>query len=261
MDELIVSDGRIQLSGQADTAARFLLIGALWAVLVAVLGPRTTRDHRPIRDIGRARIHSRPKRWTRRGIIPGSRIPASSCGRVQSRTATRPAGVTVARCCAPRLRQHRPTEPAHHDAVAYVIRRLSGADRQGTPEAATPGATGWSNPMGPRPRRRVRRHLPTLLLLLPLVTGLLSAPASSTTVSADELSDAKAKQAALKERVAKQKAEISAINDLQHGLAAEIADTKNQLAKVGADLNAVRKKISRMQAKINQVKSRMAKRG
>jgi len=109
--------------------------------------------------------------------------------------------------------------------------------------------------MGPRPRRHVRRHLPTLILLLPLVTGLLSAPASSPSVSADELSDAKAKQAALKERVAKQKAEISAINDLQQGLAAEIADTKTQLNKVGADLDAVRKKISRMQTRINQVKA------
>ncbi len=93
------------------------------------------------------------------------------------------------------------------------------------------------------------------MLLLPLVTGLLSAPASSPSVSADELSDAKAKQAALKERVAKQKAEISAINDLQQGLAAEIADTKTQLNKVGADLDAVRKKISRMQTRINQVKA------
>src|SRR6185436_757148 len=113
----------------------------------------------------------------------------------------------------------------------------------------------WSNPMGPRPRRHVRRHLPTLILLLPLVTGMLSVPASSPSVSADELSDAKAKQAALKERVAKQKAEISAINDLQQGLAAEIADTKAQLNKVGADLEAVRKKISRMQTRINQVKA------
>ncbi len=109
--------------------------------------------------------------------------------------------------------------------------------------------------MGARPSRRVRRHVPTLILLIPLVTGLLSAPASSPTVSADELSDAKAKQAALKDRVEKQKAEISAINDLQQGLAAEIADTKTQLNKVGADLDAVRKKISRMQTRINRVKA------
>lgn len=74
-------------------------------------------------------------------------------------------------------------------------------------------------------------------------------------MSADELSDAKAKQAALKERVEKQKAEIAAISDLQQGLAAEISDTKNQLRKIGADLDAVRKKISRMQTRINKVKA------
>ena len=101
----------------------------------------------------------------------------------------------------------------------------------------------------------MRRHIPTLVLLIPLVTGLLSAPASSPSVSADELSDAKAKQAALKERVEKQKAEIAAINDLQQGLAAEISDTKSQLRQIGADLDAVRKKISRMQTRINKVKA------
>jgi murein DD-endopeptidase MepM/ murein hydrolase activator NlpD len=136
-----------------------------------------------------------------------------------------------------------------------VIRRPFGTDHQVPPDAARPGATGWSNPVGPRPRHRVRRHLPTLILLIPLVTGLLSAPATSPSVSADELSDAKAKQAALKERVEKQKAEIAAINDLQQGLAAEISDTKSQLRQIGADLDAVRKKISRMQTRINKVKA------
>jgi murein DD-endopeptidase MepM/ murein hydrolase activator NlpD len=136
-----------------------------------------------------------------------------------------------------------------------VIRRLLGADRLAPRAAAQPGATGWSNPVGPRPRRRVRRHLPTLILLIPLVTGLLGSPATSPTVSADELSDAKAKQAALKKEVAEQKAQIAAINDLQHGLAAEIAGTKNELRKIGADLDAVRKKIVRMQARIDKVKA------
>lgn len=113
--------------------------------------------------------------------------------------------------------------------------------------------------MGPRPPRRVRRHLPTLVLLIPLVTGLLGAPATSTPVSADELSDAKAKQAALKKEVAEQKAQIAAINDLQQGLAAEIADTRTQLKKVGADLEAVRKKITRMEARIAAVKKEYAR--
>jgi murein DD-endopeptidase MepM/ murein hydrolase activator NlpD len=101
----------------------------------------------------------------------------------------------------------------------------------------------------------MRRHLPTLLLLFPLVTGLLGAPATSTPVRADELSDAKAKQAALKKEVEEQKAQLAAINDLQKGLSAEISDTRNQLRKVGADLESVRKKIVRMQTRIDKVKA------
>jgi murein DD-endopeptidase MepM/ murein hydrolase activator NlpD len=139
-----------------------------------------------------------------------------------------------------------------HDDVAHVIRRSRRPDESDT---GRPGPTGWSDPVGPRPARRVRRHVPTLVLLIPLVVGLLSAPAATTTVRGDELSDAKARQAALKKEVAEQKAQIAAINDLQSGLAAEISDTKNQLRKIGADLDAVRKKITRMQAKINEVKA------
>ena len=137
-----------------------------------------------------------------------------------------------------------------HDDVALVIRSRTGTDRMD----ARPGPSGWSNQVRPRPRR-IRRHLPTLLLLFPLVAGLLGAPATSTPVRADELSDAKAKQAALKKEVEEQKAQLAAINDLQKGLSAEISDTRNQLRKVGADLESVRKKIVRMQTRINKVKA------
>ncbi len=137
-----------------------------------------------------------------------------------------------------------------HDDVALVIRRRTETDRVD----ARPGPTGWSDQVGRRPRR-MRRHLPTLLLLIPLVTGLLGAPATSTPVRADELSDAKAKQAALKKEVEEQKAQLAAINDLQKGLSAEISDTRNQLRKVGADLESVRKKIVRMQTRIDKVKA------
>ncbi|HEX7346520.1 MAG TPA: peptidoglycan DD-metalloendopeptidase family protein [Candidatus Limnocylindrales bacterium] len=140
-----------------------------------------------------------------------------------------------------------------------MIRRLFGTASEPATSAAHLGPTGWSNPVGPRPPRRIRRHLPTLVLLIPLVTGLLGAPATSAPVSADELADAKAKQAALKKEVAEQKAQIAAINDLQQGLAAEIADTRTQLKKVGADLEAVRKKIVRMEARIALVKKEYAR--
>ena len=122
-------------------------------------------------------------------------------------------------------------------------------------ESARPGASGWSSSIGAPRKPRVRRHLPTLLLLLPLSLGLLGAPANTRIATGDELSDAKAKQAALKKQVAEQKAQISAINDLQHGLAAEISDTQQQLAKIGADLATIRKKIVTMQTQIDKVKA------
>jgi murein DD-endopeptidase MepM/ murein hydrolase activator NlpD len=84
---------------------------------------------------------------------------------------------------------------------------------------------------------------------------VLGAPGGTTSVRADELSDAKAKQEALKKEVAEQKAQIAAINDLQKGLSDEIADTRNQLRKIGADLDAVRRKITRMQTRIDKVKA------
>jgi murein DD-endopeptidase MepM/ murein hydrolase activator NlpD len=92
-------------------------------------------------------------------------------------------------------------------------------------------------------------------MLIPLVVGMLGVPSATPTVRGDELSDARAKQQALKDKVAQQKAQIAAINDLQQGLSQQISGTKTQLRKIGADLTAVRKKISKMQAEINQVKA------
>ena len=139
-----------------------------------------------------------------------------------------------------------------HDDVALVIRR---SPRTEGSEHARPGPTGWSHEAAPRRAPRIRRHIPALVLLIPLVVGLLGAPATTNTARGDELSDAKARSAALKKEIAEQKAQIAAINDLQSGLAAEISDTKNQLRKIGADLDKVRKKIASMQAKIEKVKA------
>ncbi len=94
--------------------------------------------------------------------------------------------------------------------------------------------------------------------MLPMVVGLLGAPANTRLAYGDELSDAKAKQADLKKEVAEQKAQVAALNDLQAGLAAEISDTKNQLRKVGADLAAVRRKITKMEGRIKVVKAQYA---
>lgn len=93
-----------------------------------------------------------------------------------------------------------------------------------------------------------------LVLLVPLLLGLLGASVTPQTARGDDLSDARARQSALKAEVAAQKARVAALNDLQAGLAAEISDTKSQLRKVGADLSAVKKKIGKMETRIAIVK-------
>jgi hypothetical protein len=50
--------------------------------------PPPHRDHRPIRCTAHARIDCRGQSLDLTGIIPGSRYPASSCGRASPRTAT-----------------------------------------------------------------------------------------------------------------------------------------------------------------------------
>jgi murein DD-endopeptidase MepM/ murein hydrolase activator NlpD len=161
-----------------------------------------------------------------------------------------PAGETVARAV-PR-HDGAYNGACSQDDVTSVIGRHLPLTRRAD---GRPGPSGWSNAVNAPKKPRMRRHLPTLLLLLPLAMGLLGAPANTGLVSGDELSDAKAKQAALKKQVAEQKAQIAAINDLQHGLAQEIADTKQQLSKIGVDLATVRKKISTMQDQIDQVQA------
>jgi murein DD-endopeptidase MepM/ murein hydrolase activator NlpD len=118
-------------------------------------------------------------------------------------------------------------------------------------------AVGWES-LAERDRRSgrgLRRRLPALLLLVPLVIGLLGAPGNTPTAHGDELSEAKARQAQLKKDIAAQKAQVARLNDLQAGLAAEIADTRKQLSAINADLKAVRKKIDAMVDRIAEVKA------
>lgn len=121
-----------------------------------------------------------------------------------------------------------------------------------------PAASGWVSRPAPKPRRRWRDQLAVFLLAIPLLVGLFGAPGQTAVVRGDELSDAKAKQAALKKEVAKQKAKVQELNDLQASLAAEIRSTRAQLNSIGADLDVVRTKITRMEARIEQVEGTYA---
>ena len=139
-----------------------------------------------------------------------------------------------------------------HDDAAQVMRRST------RPDAGLLGPNGWSTQ--PEDRRALRggRGLHALILIIPLLVSMLGASMAPQAVRGDELSDAKAKAAALKKEVAEQKARVAALNDLQAGLAAEIADTKTQLRAIGADLTAVKKKITKMEARIVVVKAAYA---
>jgi murein DD-endopeptidase MepM/ murein hydrolase activator NlpD len=82
--------------------------------------------------------------------------------------------------------------------------------------------------------------------------GLIGSAASP--VGADELSDARARQAALNQQLAAQKAQVAQINSLQSELSSQIASTKRELGGINADLATVRTNIGSMVVKIDAVK-------
>ena len=86
-------------------------------------------------------------------------------------------------------------------------------------------------------------------------SAALGSPASPVApVHADELADAKAKQAALAKQIADQKAAVAQITAMQADLNKQIASTKRELSNINADLASVRKSINKMVVKIEAVK-------
>jgi murein DD-endopeptidase MepM/ murein hydrolase activator NlpD len=113
---------------------------------------------------------------------------------------------------------------------------------------------GWSSSrVRPHPRR-FRRF--SFVLLVPLLFGVLGAPVTNRVapVHADDLADAKAKQAALAKQIADQKAAVAQITALQSDMSRQITETKQELSKINADLASVRKSIDVMVAQIEVVK-------
>jgi murein DD-endopeptidase MepM/ murein hydrolase activator NlpD len=98
-----------------------------------------------------------------------------------------------------------------------------------------------------------RAHLVPFLVLASLVVGIVGGPASP--VGADELSDARARQAALSQQLKNQKAAIASINAMQADLSAQINSTRRQLNGINANLAQVRANITAMVQKIDVVKA------
>ena len=173
------------------------------------------------------RRYTRARTLDPAGYHPGEPDPGVVLRRCPVADGDPPAGVTVARCCAP-PRQHRPTEPTRHDDVAFVMPPPVRADRR---SHQTPlRCHGLVEPARPRPRA-VSAPPPDPLLLIPLVTGLLGAPSASPSVSGRRAVGREGEAGGAQERVAEQKAQIAAINDLQQGLAAEISEHQDRAAQ------------------------------
>src|SRR5215210_64364 len=112
--------------------------------------------------------------------------------------------------------------------------------------------SGWSNP---KPRQRHFRRF-SFILLVPLLFGGLGSPAAPVSPAhADELADARARQAALAKQVKAQKAAIAQINAMQIDLGRAINTTTRQLSNINADLVAVRKSVKQMVVRIDAVKA------
>jgi len=117
--------------------------------------------------------------------------------------------------------------------------------------ASNPSRTQGTGLTGRRFLRRRARFVP-LVVLATLVVGIVGGPAGP--VGADELSDARARQTALAQKLKDQKAQIDQINALQADLGQQIASTKSQLNGINADLVSVRKSINTMARKIEVVR-------
>ena len=138
-------------------------------------------------------------------------------------------------------------ESSSHDDIAYVKPHQ-------TDHLIASSARGWSSTPGSgSPRRGFGRRLGAVLLALPLVIGMLGAPASPPGVRGDELSDARAREAQLKKDIATQKAQVAQLSALQTDLASGIRQTTSQLRGINADLTAVKVKITTMQTKIDAI--------
>jgi murein DD-endopeptidase MepM/ murein hydrolase activator NlpD len=82
-----------------------------------------------------------------------------------------------------------------------------------------------------------------------------ASPTAPAVVQADELADAKARQAQLKKDIDKQKQQVEQLDALQHDLSEGIKQTADQLKGINADLVTVKLKINDMAAKIEVIKA------
>jgi murein DD-endopeptidase MepM/ murein hydrolase activator NlpD len=122
-------------------------------------------------------------------------------------------------------------------------------------QAAGSPVSGWASVAGPSVRRRRLRRIGPLLLLLPLIFGINGAPGAAPSVSGDELSEARARQARIRKDVAEQRDQVARLQRLQAGLSDDIQATAREIRGLNADQAALSKKITRVALQIQEVQA------
>jgi len=111
----------------------------------------------------------------------------------------------------------------------------------------------------PASGRPLRRRILAALLLVPLVLGVIGAPAVAPgPVNGDDLSNAQAQAKALAARIAQEKALIASLTTSQASLGGRIAQTKTQLSGIIDNLAATRAKIVSIASDLDSIKAQYA---
>lgn len=114
---------------------------------------------------------------------------------------------------------------------------------------------GWATHAGSTTRRRrPGRRIGSLLLLLPLLAGMVGAPAAPT-AQGDELNKARARQARIQREVAAQRAQVARLQRIQSNVKSDIKATSRQLRGINADIADVRQQITSITSQIDTVQA------
>jgi murein DD-endopeptidase MepM/ murein hydrolase activator NlpD len=107
----------------------------------------------------------------------------------------------------------------------------------------------------PRSRRGHRTRFLIALLALPFVFGTFVVPvAAPVPVYGDDLSDARAQQRHLADKIKEQKALVASINATQDQLEGRISATRDELNGISQDLTTTRKRVNALSADISEVR-------
>lgn len=109
----------------------------------------------------------------------------------------------------------------------------------------------------PGTRHPRRRRALVALLMVPIVMGLLAAPAVAPgPVNGDQLADAQAQQKALERQIAQQRAAIADLNASQASLSGQIAQTRTELNGITDNLAATKSRVASMASQLATVKGK-----